>query len=376
MVTQFDKVKLVEIEALQLDFKNPRLALTRMYSGEGDFLEDTLISNLHEEADLQEIITSILQNGYVPVEPLIAIFENDKYRILEGNRRLAAIKLIHEPELRNKVGISVDQGKVTEKILETIKEIPVYVVDAVEEAKALIGFKHIKGPYKWNSFAKAHYVTTQYKEGKSIEDISKAIGDTNQTVRNLIGGMIVLEQAIEEDLFKVSDKSKPGPFGFSHLYTALGRTEYKNYLGLESGWDKEPSLRPIPNENLNQLKEVLLYLYGSKSEDKESLIKSQNPDLKRLGETIAHKEGLKNLQAGANLNDAFEETKEDEEVFESAIRKALNAVNHAQGVLTKYDGKDEDALSIVEKILRGAKTLEQAVQRQHKEHLADNEAKQ
>lgn len=379
MVAQLNKIKILAVEALQLDFENPRLELMRTSSSDADLLENTLISNLHEEADLQEIITSILQNGYVPVEPLIAIksdLESDKYRILEGNRRLAAIKLIRDEELQKAVGISVDRDKVTDKVLETIKKIPVYVVDVEEEAKALIGFKHIKGPYKWNSFAKAHYVTAQYKDGKSIEDISKAIGDTSQTVRNLIGGMLVLGQANEEGLFKISDKNKPGPFGFSHLYTALGRTEYKSYLGLETGWDKEPSLKPISNENLNQLKEILIYLYGSKSEDKGSLIRSQNPDLKRLGETIAHKEGLKQLQAGANLDDAFEETREDDEVFDSSIRKALNAINHVQGVLTKYDGKDENIISIAEKILRGAKALEQTVQRQHKDYLDDNEVKQ
>ena len=371
MVDILKKVKNVAPDKLQFDLHNPRLAL-ELADREGNAPTDIeTIHYLDQEADLQEIITSILENGFIPVEPLIVIASeegNGTYKVLEGNRRLAAIRLILKPHLREEVGININQEKITQDVLGSIKDIPVYVVDTVEEARSLIGFKHIKGPYKWNSFAKAKYVTAQYKQGLSIEEISKAIGDENFTVRDLIGGMLVLEQAINHNLFSIKDRIKGGSFGFSHLYTALGRSEYQDFLGLDTGWNKKPEIEPVPHNRHDQLKEVLTYIYGSKKEDKPSLIRSQNPDLKNLGETIACAEGLAQLRSGIPLDVAHEELLPDDVVFNNAIRKALSAINHALAASTKYDGVEEDAVNVAQKILRGAETLEDTVKRRHKKH--------
>jgi ParB-like nuclease family protein len=374
MVDILKKVINITADKLLFDLHNPRLAL-ELADQEGNEPTDIeTIQYLDEEADLQEIITSILQNGFIPVEPLIVIAaEDNNYKVLEGNRRLAAIKLILDDKLQKDSGITIDQNRITQEVIDTIQEIPVYVVDKVEEARSLIGFKHIKGPYKWNSFAKAKYVTAQYRQGLSIEQISKAIGDENYTVRDLICGMLVLEQAINYNLFSISDRNKSGLFGFSHLYTALGRSEYQDFLGLETGWNKKPAFEPVPQNHHDMLKEVLHYIYGSKKEDKPSLIRSQNPDLKHLGETIACSEGLAQLRAGVNLEVAYEELLPDDIVFNSAIRKALSAINHALATVSKYDGKEEDALSVAQKILRGAESIEATVKLRHKKYSKELE---
>ncbi len=42
---------------------------------------------------------SIVLRGYFPNEPLLAIKEKDRYVVVEGNRRLAALKALREPGL-------------------------------------------------------------------------------------------------------------------------------------------------------------------------------------------------------------------------------------------------------------------------------------
>lgn len=370
-----EKTRGIAPDKLLFDVQNPRLALELIEHGDETLSDVQIIQYLDDEANLQELITSIAENGFIPFEPLIVIVDiadGDKFKVLEGNRRLAAVKLILDTDLRARTGVRVDEEFDAEK-LATMDKLPTYEVTTEEDAAALIGFKHIKGAYKWNSFAKAKYVTDQYKQGQDIIDIAEKIGDGNQTVRNLVCGMLVLEQAIENGLFDISNRTKAGPFGLSHLYTALGRSEYQKFLGLVPGWDKPPSKEgPVPLEKYDELKEMLTYIYGSRESAVSSLIKSQNPDLKNLGKTLACDEGLKQLRAGAPLEVAFAETQEDDVVFANAIRQALNAVNHALGNVTKYDGQDESIVMTAQKISRGAESISNTVELVHKKHLEKN----
>jgi len=331
-----------------------------------DDRDAAMIRTLDEEADIGELITSIIKNMYIHVEPLIVIKDGEKFRVLEGNRRLAAMRLLMDPELAKECGIKIPGDGVAKKILNSFKFVSVYEVKDVADAHALIGFKHIKGPYKWGSFAKAKYVTQQYKDTKQpIEEIAATIGDENDTVRKMIGGMLVLEQAQSMGLFDVADRAKVGPIGFSHLYTALEKPDYRTFLGLKRNWNAKPSKKPISDDKRDELKEVLLYLYGSKSDGTPSLIKSQNPDLTNLGKTIASSEGLADLRAGLTLEIAYNNVRDDDEVFNEAIRKALAQVNYAMSCATRYDGKDGAAVAVAEKIQKGANILLATVQKIH-----------
>lgn len=358
-----------KISQLVFDRKNPRLALELIGDNSPD--DGQIIRYLDDISPLSELVTSILENGYIAIEPLIVIEEGDVYRVLEGNRRLAAIKLIADKKFREEHDLfSIDDSLITEHVRETIEELPTYEVDDEKDARALIGFKHIKGPYKWNSFAKAKYVTDQYRENYSLDDpisaIAKKIGDENGTVRNLIGGMLVLEQALDRGIFDITDRQKRGPFAFSHLYTALGRSEYQEYLGLKKGWLEKPNLSPISEENEENLKNILTYLYGSKREEKPSFIRSQNPDLKRLGEIVVHPEAHQQLKTMNSLDIAYEYLQPDAVVFGDSIRKALVAVDKVSSYLSRYNGEDESILDLAEKLLRAATQIERTIKEENK----------
>ena len=83
-------------------------------------------------------------------------------------------------------------------------------------------------------------------------------------------------------------RTTPGKrFAFSHLYTALTRPGYRDFLGLGDEWRSEdPQPNPVPKKNLENLQQVLIWLYGSKSDGIKPVITSQNPDLKFLGAVL------------------------------------------------------------------------------------------
>src|SRR5437016_9837168 len=91
---------------LKLDTKNPRFAA---YGGSRRKEKD-VITYLLEHADLRELVESIAANGYVDFEPLVVVDESGgdgTLTVIEGNRRVAAIKLLRDPDLAADLGVSL-----------------------------------------------------------------------------------------------------------------------------------------------------------------------------------------------------------------------------------------------------------------------------
>ena len=93
----------VPVERLRLDRRNPRLI-----GGDEEASDEAIITRLYLAADLGELLQSIAANGYMDIEPLVVVVdpdsENDDLTVLEGNRRLAALRLLREPDLAHGSG--------------------------------------------------------------------------------------------------------------------------------------------------------------------------------------------------------------------------------------------------------------------------------
>ncbi|MGO4884916.1 MAG: ParB N-terminal domain-containing protein [Bryobacteraceae bacterium] len=267
----------VRTDLLDFDPNNPRLAEDGIKSP----TESQIIVALAEMADLSEVVESIAANGYIDIEPIIVQRIGDRFRVLEGNRRLAAIRILQQPSLAKGTGIAVPE--ISEEHLKTLKEVTVYAVANPDQARDFIGFKHINGPHKWDAIAKARFAADWYRrespQGVTIDRIARRLGDKHDTVVRLVNGMFILDQAEERKIYDVKDRYPGKRFAFSHLYTALTRPGYREFLGLPEEWrDEEPVPNPVPDDHLDNLKRVLLWLYGSKSDNIKPVIDSQNPD--------------------------------------------------------------------------------------------------
>ncbi|MEW5833311.1 MAG: ParB N-terminal domain-containing protein [Campylobacterota bacterium] len=366
----FNKLSL-SIESLYFDIENPRLVRGDNNTPSQD---DTIIQTLHEIADLSELINSICANGYLDIEPLIVLPRGttpETYTVLEGNRRLATLKLISNPVLATECKINIPEG-CQQSASKSFENLSAVVVNNRFDAESYIAFKHVNGAFRWDSYAKARFVTDWYVRSKeagtpiAIEEIAKKIGDSNDTIRSFISSMLILDQAENEGLFKISDKYNRGRFGFSHLYTALGRKEYSKYLDLELGWDKNPDLQPIKTDKQKErFGEVFQYFYGSKTDNIPPLIKSQNPDLKNLGMVISNPIAHAILKDTRDLDKALVETKEKSDVFESSLTNCYIHLRKAQGMMDKYDG-EAHLLEMSEEIYKMSENILEYVKRKVK----------
>ena len=359
----------VPVNSLALDRRNPRL----IPSGEEPDEVD-IIAQLYRSEDLSELLQSISANGYLDIEPLVVLnFEdNDGLTVLEGNRRLAVIRLLETPGLVDRIyeqtRLRISLPSFPEQHHTTIQEVSVYRVETRAEARSFIGFKHINGAAKWESYAKARFAAEWYRDEEvPLTEIAAQIGDRHSTIKRMVYAIYVLEQAEESGLFELSDRTAPR-FNFSHLYTALSRAPYMRFLGLSEAWSRyDPSPNPVPHEKLNRLCEVLLWLYGSKEKDLEPLIHSQNPDVRRLGDVLGSTEGLSILRATRSLTEAHLNTYPANQRFSESLVRARKEVREASQNLRGFDGRDQALVGMAEEISETSQAMHARMAKKVKE---------
>ena len=347
----------VPVERLRLDPGNPRLA------GESRRMTDeAIVARLYGAAELDELLQSITANGYMDIEPLVVMSDpdsrNDMLLVLEGNRRLAALRLLREPDLAGRIasseGLRIAIPQIDGSLRATLNQVSVYPVVSRERARPFIGFKHINGPAKWDAYAKARFAAEWYREGRpegiDLADIAKAIGDRHNTIKRMVSAIYVLEQAERQRLFDIEDRYTRR-FNFSHLYTALSRSQYMDYLGLGPAWARhDPEPDQVPPDKLEELRKVLVWIYGSKKDGTAPVVRSQNPDIKRLGEVLVHAQGLHVLETTSNLDAAHASTEPVDSWFTASLIRARDNMRDAAGSLRAYDGRDQSLLDIAEDV--------------------------
>lgn len=323
---------------LHFDRENPRLAeygITRTAK------DDEIISILWDAMDIRELVQSVAASGYFEHEPLIIAEENKKKVVIEGNRRLAAVKVLLDPSIVTEKNWNVPTLREAE--LKKLENLPVRI-STRENFWRYIGFKHVNGPAKWSGYAKAKYIADVHREYQiSLEAIAEQIGDRHKTVQRLYRGLMVIEQAEKEKVYDRENRFRQR-FAFSHLYTGLDYDGISKFLSLES--EDAETTTPVPDEAITNLGELCVWLYGSKKDKKPPVVETQNPHLRQLNDVLKNREAIAALRAGEELAAAFELSRPPTAVFEEALLTSKRELQNARAYLTTgYDGS-EDLLRI------------------------------
>ena len=260
----------VSPDLLHFDRENPRMVEFTDLRDEEDIL-----NALWDSMAVSEIVMSILANGFFQNEPLYVIPDSNRvgdYIVIEGNRRLAAIRAILYPTLVKSGGMKKFSARITSSLISHINAgIPVVIMQNRADSWRLIGFKHVNGAAKWDSYAKAEYIAQIHNiYGVSLEDIAEQIGDSNRTTIKLYQALMVLNQAEKCTSFRKTDIYKSRLY-FSYLFSALGYSSVQDYLCIASPLDSD---NPVPESNYHELEELMMWLFGSRSNDIKPIITS------------------------------------------------------------------------------------------------------
>jgi hypothetical protein len=164
-------IKLLSIRRLLLDPENPRLA-----TGVKRPTQPELIKTLLDHEDVFGLIVNIARLGYFPNEPLVAVKDGANWIAVEGNRRLAALKLLDNPGLAPPEFQARIQQQADLARRET-ERVPVVMAPSRTAIVPLLIARH-KGEVtkSWTSVMQARYVQGRIEERGSIEEVVKETG--------------------------------------------------------------------------------------------------------------------------------------------------------------------------------------------------------
>ncbi len=346
--------EMIAIDELFLDPINPRLMDADFSIGD----QDKILNRLWAEFNVAEIVDSIIaSNGFWKHEPLVAVEERGKLIVIEGNRRLAAVKLLSSAERQRAAGAS-GIPEISTELRDDLQRVPV-ILRTRRGVWDFIGYKHVKGPQEWDSIAKAEYIARIHEEYKiPLAQIAKAIGDRNATVDRLYHGLKVLRQAEQAGLFDPENRfyQKKG-FAYSHLWTGLGYEGIREFLGIKDSAKDER--KPVRKEKIKALGEFLLWLYGSNKENIQPLVQTQNPHLRQLDEALRSPRGIAALRRNFSLQSAVDAARGDARLLLDALVAAEKNLREAKGYLaTGYSGQ-QDITDTINNIRSLAVSLEE-----------------
>jgi ParB-like nuclease domain len=349
------QIEKIGVSELNFDLQNPRLV---EFAKGRALTPEEVLEILWEEMDVRELVHSMASSGFFPHEPLIVAKESGKNVVIEGNRRLAALNVLLHPHIAKANNWAIPE--ISEEILKSLEYVPVIFQDR-EHSWRYLGYKHVNGPAKWSSFAKARYIAQVHREfDVTLEDIASQIGDGHKTVQRLYRGLMVLEQAARTGSYDPENRMTPRIF-FSHLYTALDYPGFATFLAIAP--KESETISPVPEQKLTELGEVCAWLFGDRAKKQPPVIQSQNPDLKQLGEVLANREAVAALRAGEELSYAYEISRPSGAVLEEALLRAKRELMRASGyVATGYD-KSEDLLRIAGSVATLADSVYEEMQR-------------
>ena len=323
--------------------------------------DEEMIQLLWDTMDIHELVLSISAGGFFRHERLVVAREAGKNMVIEGNRRLAAVRVLLQPGI-------VDFGHVTIPKLsrdarESLHELPV-LIGTRRESSHHLGFKHINGPAKWSSYTKSRYIAAVHRNyGVPLDDIARQIGDTHRTVHRLYRALMVLEQAERLRVFDRSDRYYSF-FSFSLLVFAVDYSAIREFIGLQSVDDEATC--PVPDNKRGELGELLRWVYGSKRESQPPVIARQNPHLRQLAAVLGNREAVAALRDGICLDVAFELSRPAPTVFEEALLDAERDLQKARRLLSTGYAGSRDLLGITGTIADLAGDLYDEVERKHR----------
>lgn len=168
----------IKVTNILLDPSNARVA---WIEDESDLNQNNLILQFWQKYDIKELIESICTYGFYQHETIIvvqSVNDSDQYTVVEGNRRLTALKSIINPELAPQSYRKWIKA-ISAKIVSNIDSIEVTIAPTRESALPIIVQKHASEDHsRWRPLMKAFIYWKYWSDNpsKSSEEAARALG--------------------------------------------------------------------------------------------------------------------------------------------------------------------------------------------------------
>lgn len=263
--------KVIDIDSLFLDENNYRIDFERYNT------LPKVIERLYLDEKINEMINGIVNfPGIYPHEKLIVIPKGDgKYKVLEGNRRVLAIKSLLgeiEPPPKFKREVTAASAKLSDETKESLKHIGAIVYDIGDKGYLkILANKHSSISYqRWGQISQWHFFNDLYDLNKKDIDLTaKDLGKSKAEVANYIryyNLFSYIRSLLYWDENNLRDVIESNTLKATKFTRPLGFTDVRKALRLE--FDEEFNVK-ILFDDINGFNQILCkYAQASLIDDK------------------------------------------------------------------------------------------------------------
>lgn len=202
----------IPLENICLDPNNPRFVDTKWINiPDADItkedVQESTRRRLIEKFGIEKLRMNMEVNGYLPIDRVIVRkLEDDKYVVLEGNRRICAAKLI--------TMVALDGSSISEDVIKSLELIPCLLYSGTDAKAAWIfqGLRHITRLIDWSAYNKAKLLVEQMEEDNlALTEVGKRFGLTPYGAGQWVRGYSAFKQAREESdyVLEIDERSYP-----------------------------------------------------------------------------------------------------------------------------------------------------------------------
>ena len=142
----------VEVDGLILDIENPR---HEPYKDQREVIE-----YLCARESVLTLANDIVDYGLNPLEQFALLEDGDMYRVAEGNRRVCALKLLHDPDLAPTRKLRTEFQKLSDEWEDPIDRVPGVLFEDPKDVTLWLdrihaGYAGGRGRKQWNAEQKA-----------------------------------------------------------------------------------------------------------------------------------------------------------------------------------------------------------------------------
>jgi hypothetical protein len=225
----------VPLTRLHLDPKNKRLSAATDHSSSAE-----LIKELIADHKVEDIMKSIKSRGYLKADPIVGFPHPDRENhliIVEGNRRLAALKLLANPELAPPE-LKTKYRKIASGFEKAIfKKIRMMWISHREESESYIALRHTRGPagiMDWPAHAQGLLYRDLLNDGLSVDEIAERFKKTPGDIRSTLKAHAFLRLYANIDLDENERKLlAPKKFPTTNFERLFNFKDAKEILGVD-----------------------------------------------------------------------------------------------------------------------------------------------
>ncbi|MFP9099021.1 ParB N-terminal domain-containing protein [Flavobacterium sp. RHBU_24] len=274
---------IINIDQILLDPNNPRFAelgdsidlIPETRFAESKIQKDAFDKMKSDKFEVSELRDTIKTIGFLPMDKIVVReWRNNpdpsqkKYVVVEGNRRVSALKWLIDLHNSAKETFNEDQ-------LENFKELEVLLLDQDKAPDSAIwilpGLRHVSGIKEWGPYQKARAVFILRESGASPQEAAQSLGLSTRGANSLWRSFLALEQMKNDEEF--------GEYSEPKMYSYFEEIFKKPEVRLWLEWDDNDR----KFKNYARLREMYSWMVGEQ-DDEGNLQDPKLPEAKSIRE--------------------------------------------------------------------------------------------